>query len=202
MRMIGLLVLGVLASCSVDAGGSATGLGATGSAATAGTTEDPGGDEANAESSSSDAPASDDDSDPTEASSGTTPEPESSSSSGVADTGDASSEASSSSDAASESGEPLGEWGYGSCSADCPADMCIVIQGFDGSFCTTNCVDGACPQAPEGDALAQCLLGPDLSMDPINCVLTCHTDAQECPTGMTCVDAMMGGNAGICLWQG
>jgi hypothetical protein len=79
--------------------------------------------------------------------------------------------------------------------------MCIVIQGFDGSFCTTDCIDGACPQAPDGDAVAQCLLGPDLSMDPINCVLTCHTDAQECPTGMTCVDAMMGGNAGICLWQ-
>ncbi|HWB73722.1 MAG TPA: hypothetical protein VG755_02180 [Nannocystaceae bacterium] len=197
--MIGLLVLGVLASCSVDADGSATGLGATGSAATTGTTEDPGGDAANDDSSTSDAPASDDDSDPSDDDSGTTPE-SSGSSSGAVETGDASSD-SSSSDAASATGEPLGEWGYGSCSADCPADMCIVIEGFEGSFCTTSCVDGACPQAPDGDALAQCLLGPDLTMDPINCVLTCHTDAQECPSGMTCVDAMMGGNAGICLWQ-
>lgn len=201
MRMIGLLALGLLASCSVDAGGSATGFGATGSAATAGTTEDPGGDEADdADDGSSDAPSSADESDPSDGSS--TAMPEGSSSGGALDGGEASSDASSSSAASSESGEPLGEWDYGNCSADCPADMCIVIQGFDGSFCTTNCVDGACPQAPDGDALAQCLLGPDLTMDPINCVLTCHTDAQECPTGMTCVDAMMGGNAGICLWQG
>ena len=200
MRMIGLLALGLLVSCSVDAGGSATGFGATGSAATSGTTEDPGGDEATDDADdSSGAPSSD--SDPSESTA--MPEPTGSSDSGGAvDSGEASSDASSSSDAASESGEPLGEWDYGNCSADCPADMCIVIQGFDGSFCTTNCVDGACPQAPDGDALAQCLLGPDLTMDPINCVLTCHTDAQECPTGMTCVDAMMGGNAGICLWQG
>lgn len=90
---------------------------------------------------------------------------------------------------------------YGQCNDGCPADMCITIDGFDGSFCTTPCEDGACPQPTEGNASGQCLLGPDLMLPPVNCVLTCSVAGQNCPTGMTCVDAMMGADAGICLWQ-
>lgn len=90
---------------------------------------------------------------------------------------------------------------YGRCNDGCAADMCITIDGFDGSFCTTTCVDGECPQPADGDAVGQCLLGPDLTMPPVNCVLTCSVAGQDCPGEMACVDAMMGGDAGICLWQ-
>jgi hypothetical protein len=186
----------VLAACSVETGGLGTGVSGVGSAGE-------GGDSGSESSATTDAPATDDGGDDDDgaahdsSSGGSAPAESSTTDAETTEVG-TSSDASSSGD----TGEPLGEWGYDNCSADCPADMCIVIQGFDGSFCTTNCVDGACPPAPDGEAVAQCLLGPDLTMPPVNCVLTCHTDAQECPTGMTCVDAMMGGNAGICLWQG
>ncbi|MFO0637243.1 MAG: hypothetical protein U0168_30840 [Nannocystaceae bacterium] len=90
---------------------------------------------------------------------------------------------------------------YGQCNDGCPADLCITIDGFNGSFCTTPCEDGMCPQPTEGNASGQCLLGPDLMLPPVNCILTCSVAGQNCPTGMTCVDAMMGGDAGICLWQ-
>jgi hypothetical protein len=186
----------VLASCSVQTGGLGTGVSGLASAG------ESGGDGSTETAATTDEPATDDgaqdDGAQDGSSSGSAPAESGSSSEAASSEDTTSSDASGSSD----TGEPLGEWGYDNCSADCPADMCIVIQGFDGSFCTTNCIDGACPPAPDGEAVAQCLLGPDLTMPPVNCVLTCHTDAQECPTGMTCVDAMMGGNAGICLWQG
>lgn len=100
----------------------------------------------------------------------------------------------------SSAGEPLEPFAYGRCSDGCDADHCTTIDGFNGSFCTTECVDGVCPQPVDGDAVAQCLLGPDLAMPPVNCVLTCSVAAQDCPVAMACVDAMMGSDAGICLW--
>lgn len=103
--------------------------------------------------------------------------------------------------AESSEGGVVETYDYGRCSDGCPAEMCMTIDGFNGSFCTTACVDGACPQPDEGEATGQCLLGTDLTMPPVNCVLTCSVAAQDCPGEMACLDAMMGGDAGICLWQ-
>ncbi len=193
------LACALLFSCSVESDGPATGLGD----GTAGSATTSGGSSGASDGSSSSSASAGDDTAPSESSSGTSGAPGSSDGDSSAHVGtEASSDGSASSEASSdESGTPLGEWDYGTCSNGCAADMCVVIQGFDGSFCTTPCIDGACPSAPDGEAEAQCLLGPDLTMPPVNCVLTCDTVAQDCPTGMTCVDAMMGASAGICLWQ-
>lgn len=193
----------VLSACAIDVAGD--GFGSPGPGAEAGS-EPPGDDPddeggsagssgdgaegpAEAEGSTTTAAddgAEDDTADPGDDDAGDGPEP------GSSEGGDEAS--------ADETG-PGASYDYGRCSDGCPADQCITIDGFDGSFCTTACVDGSCPPPPDGDATGQCLLGPDLMMPPVNCVLTCSVAGQGCPGDMVCVDAMMGGDAGICLWQ-
>jgi hypothetical protein len=163
--------------------------------------DDPG---ANASATSGDPPAttSDDDTSSEDDGESTSGDPPAQTSEGETSSGDG--DASSSDDgtpAQSSEGGDVETFDYGRCSDGCPAEMCMTIDGFDGSFCSIACEDGACPQPTEGEATGQCLLGPDLAMPPVNCVLTCSVAAQDCPGEMACVDAMMGGDAGICLWQ-
>jgi hypothetical protein len=104
------------------------------------------------------------------------------------------------------SGGPLTEHDYGPCTggdpkAPCGDDAeCIVVEGFDGSFCSPWCdEDLACPGPTSGEAFSQCQLGPDLMMPPVHCALLCEPGSDECPDGMNCVDTGM--PVGICLFQ-